>query len=443
MRHGMPEAIMKDQRFDYDELHEYVEAFKTSSDRARYALYFVVIATILIGVSNNNIQSSSWPLRRLDTWYHYQLEDPQDQSTNALSASIHKLPATTPQNNIPTTIARGNRKRLKIARDEYHRQFIDHALLTSSPIPGVWIDANDLGLVGGMALLLLMSSLFFCVAREHENLYLALHRVRSLCELEGYMDGDSPANFLYHALAMRQVLSFPPTLARWKNRGVLGHFGFIFFLPALVYSWLVWTNFRTRDTGASYGVNMTHLLSLQVLIAVFLLILGTSVWALSHAMARRWRRAFNRVNPYREHAPQMTFREWLNLTSKRESSLANDRLMATLVDTLQVNHSHEHQTVAIGPVKIVPGTAAIDTTNRNKMVKLLFDEGEKKAREWCAREHKLFECLNNFKPKQNQWKDSEWTVEGIWDFCYKMRPASETAGARSNAQPQKPSELES
>jgi len=428
---------MKDQQFDYEELREYVDAFKTSSDRARYALYFVVIATILIGISNNNIQNSSWPLRRLDTWYKMAKPNLQNQTANTPVIPGTGRPPASLESNIPKTIARGNPERLRIAREEYHRQFISHAILTSSPIPGVWIDANDLGLVGGIALLLLMSVLFFCVAREHENLYLALYRVRSLCELDGYMSGSSPANLLYHALAMRQVLSFPPTLARWRSRGVLGHFGFVFLLPVLVYSWLIWTNFKTREVGSSYGVNMTGLLSFQCIIAAFLLVLGSSTWSLSRAMARRWRRAFFRVNPYREHAPQMTFREWLRLLPKeQERDLVRDRLVAKLVDTLSFTDSYAQQTIAIEPQAVTLqtatlGAAGINIKNRNRMVKLLLEVGTKTAKEWCGRGHGEFEDLVGFRPDQNQLIDGRWTVHGTWTFRYKTLQAPTVAGHSS------------
>ncbi len=106
-------------------------------------------------------------------------------------------------------------------------------MLTSSPIPGVSIDVNDLGVVGGVALVLLTSILVFCVMREHENLYLALYKVRRLCDVpdQDHTHGESAANLLYHRLVMGQVLSSPPTLAQWKHRGILHHVSWVFFLP--------------------------------------------------------------------------------------------------------------------------------------------------------------------------------------------------------------------
>src|SRR5687767_779126 len=105
---------VKREKFDYDELREYIDAFKTSSDRARYALYFVIVATILIGISNNNIQNSSWPLRRLDTWYNlYKKANRQNQTPDQTQNQTANTPGSPVASqapvgsNIPTTIARG------------------------------------------------------------------------------------------------------------------------------------------------------------------------------------------------------------------------------------------------------------------------------------------------------------------------------------------------
>src|SRR5207244_3239164 len=161
-------------------------------------LYVTIIATVLTFVANHNIREDNWPLRRLSTWFTYARETGRNY-------------------NPPRYVAGGDAERLKAVRAEYAKQFAARAVLTAGPIPGVSIDINDLGLLSGIALCLLMTIVLVCVAREHENVFLSLYKVRMICseEQEACSIGDSRANLLYHALAMTQVHNSPPTLARW------------------------------------------------------------------------------------------------------------------------------------------------------------------------------------------------------------------------------------
>ena len=148
-------------------------------------------------------------------------------------------------------------------------------------------------------------------------------------------------------------------------------------------------------------------------------------------MAKRWRRAFYRVNPYREQAPQMTFREWLRLLPReRENDLVQDRLITKLVDTLSVIDSYAHHKIAIEPQTIALGASEIDSKNRNSMVKLILEEGTRKAKEWCESGHGKFEVLVEFETEssKNQLTDGSWTVHGTWKFRYRTQQAASVTG---------------
>src|SRR5687767_12337071 len=56
-----------------EDLREYIDAFRTSSNRARYAIYIVIIATVLVWIVNRNARQDSWPLRRIRSYYGQEL----------------------------------------------------------------------------------------------------------------------------------------------------------------------------------------------------------------------------------------------------------------------------------------------------------------------------------------------------------------------------------
>ena len=143
-------GVKEDREGRYADTEEYVTAFERSSNRARYALYIVVVTTVLVGIANYNVQDWSWPRKRLSAWYKY-------------------ATPTSPQSEVAPFFG-GNIEQLKEARQEYLRQFVDRSVFTESPIPGVSMDINDVGLYGGLALTLLMLVQAICIMREHENL---------------------------------------------------------------------------------------------------------------------------------------------------------------------------------------------------------------------------------------------------------------------------------
>ncbi len=413
-----------------EEFREYIDAFRTSSDRARYSLYVVIVATVLIGIANYNLQEGSWPRSRLKAWYADAQSGNQGPGPAASgsagtiagnSATLDGSDRSTRGNGL--TFFDGDPLQLDIAREEYLRQFISRGVATPSPIPGVWIDFNDLGLIGGIALCLLMLLLVLSIVREHENLHLALFKVRSLCNRnEHHANGDSLANLLYHGLAMRQVLSSPPTLARWRKSGVLQHLGVIFFLPALVYIWVTVTNWLTRETGESYGVNVSRILGIQVVLAIVISVLCAAAWLHSRSMALRWKRAFFRINPGRQYAPQMTLSEWLKLKTPRKGGRGiRRRLIAHLVDGMSVGDYLAAEKVKISVEHEAKG-AGINDRDRDAVAAEIMTKGERAALKVCEEAKVRFLRLSRFEAETNDVVLSEgvarWTVAGTWTYQY-------------------------
>jgi hypothetical protein len=417
-----------------DDLREYVEAFKSSSDRARYALYAVIIATVLVAIATYNFQSWSWPIRRIEAWYGHPVDAQKGQDPSAA-----KTAAETQMKAIATVFFGGDVERLKTAREEYIKQFTARSVFNASPIPGVSIDYNDLGILGGIALVLLMLILVVCIMREHENLYLALYKVRRLCTIRGedHTRGDSKANLLYHALAMSQVLSSPPTLARWKSRGILGHFGFIFLFPAISYCWVLWTNRQTSKIGEAYGADMDRILTVQVVLAALLLLLGMTALVYSRAMAKRWERAFFRVNPGRLRVRQTGLWEWLRLVPAETDDRGTRRVVTELVDTLR--DTDKLQSVKVENQKeIADRSGPIPHTDLMEMAEDLKKKGQITAQEWCCTNQGAFQRLLNFTADDNVLLETKWVVRGTWTFSYAPNLQPEPGSAASAGSGQEP-----
>ena len=391
-----------------DYVREYVDAMRTSSDRSRYALYILVVVTMMVFIYNYNMRDSGWPRRRLDTWYTY-----------ARETGRHYNP--------PPYIANGDAERLKAIRAEYVKQFASRAVLTPTPIPGTSIDINDLGLFSGIALVLLSGVLLICVAREHENLHLSLFKIRMLCQEDGEdasAAGDSRANLLYHALAMCQVLHSPPTLARWKRHGALHYLRIIFLAPAFVFMWVFWSEWTTQHVAAQYGVtDKQNELLLELAAVVVLLVFGVATWAHSSAMALRWERAFFRVNPKRRLIAQATVSDWLKILPTDNSAQRwHERITTAIADNIIQQAKPLTDTVDVESPPLKCDKATMRRKTLTCAVENLVKDGERRAREKCN-DLGDFVGLAKFNLAPPQIVDDTCVLRGTWTFEYKSKPA--------------------
>ena len=291
-------------------------------------------------------------------------------------------------------------------------------------MPGVWIDVNDLGTVGGVALALVMSIFVLCIVREHENLHLALYKVRQMCNGNArHRLGDSRANLLYHGLAMRQVLSFPPTLARWQGRVLLRLFDFVFFAPPLVLAWIVVSNYRSRAVAEAYGFNVRIMLFIQAGLALIVLTLSLIAALHARSMTKRWQRAFLRINPGREHAPQMSLLEWLKLSWDRgEQTGVRKKAIGTLVDSMTVGCDDDWLESRVAIDHTLAATR-VSRSVRNKMADALMEKGIASAKAHSRNHGCREESLVAFVAKVNRppslSSDQTWFVQGEWIFRYR------------------------
>jgi hypothetical protein len=126
------------------------------------------------------------------------------------------------------------RKRLETLQNS----FIEHTVTVAVPFFGITLDVNDLGILGGITFLLVLTWLLFSLRREAENIGLLFATAE---------ERDLPG--MYRLLDMSQVLSVPPRKQLKRNR----IFKFmwlcleriLFFPPLLLQGFVVWNDYNT------------------------------------------------------------------------------------------------------------------------------------------------------------------------------------------------------
>ncbi len=100
----------------------------------------------------------------------------------------------------------------------------ENILFLKSPIFGVSIDVNDLGLIGGISLFIILCLLRFSLSREIKNLNLSFK--------EAFQQGKLCS--FYHSLAMQQVLVSPPMEGEIRNKLLAMLPKWTYLLPVII-----------------------------------------------------------------------------------------------------------------------------------------------------------------------------------------------------------------
>jgi hypothetical protein len=296
------------------EVNLYVDSFITSSNRVRYAIIIITVASILLFVGHHNSESDSWfnsRLRLANVALHERVWEYQPGVLKGEAKMARRWAA-----------ARGFTSKEEIWE---HIKSLDSArtnrlLLLDWPFFGVSHDVNDLGFFGSIALLVLMLMLTFAMARQHENLYLALWRIRRVFDAEGNVESPkSQANLLYHVLAMSQQFSQPPTLARWKAMKLRGMSRLLLPLPLVVQVFCFVRDWKTRHLGRMVNPHATNLsLNMQMIALVLVLVMVVACFLYTRSNDIRWETNFYRLNPSFRSQAQPSWFEWVQLRKPKK-----------------------------------------------------------------------------------------------------------------------------
>jgi hypothetical protein len=301
---------------EHMELSHYIDVFRESAERVRRVIFIIMVFSVVMLIAQWNTTTFSWVSR------HYKgLKDLR--SAAKTDADVAKA----------TDGRLSSIEELKNSEEDYRKQRVERVLLVNIPWLGVTFDVNDLGNFCGVAYILLMILLIFSLGREHENLYLALFKVRRLHQ-HGKLksDGESTANYLYHALAMSQVLSSPPTLAQWDQPWLKTKILYtIFLVPALVESYVIYEDLKTLAVVRNFVDK--SIMYPQYAFVLTNAIIGCLAILYSMSFDRRWRSAFFYINPSLQRVRSRPLGMWFGL---RTSPPNQRKMWAQAIERLTI-----------------------------------------------------------------------------------------------------------
>ncbi|MBC8029734.1 MAG: hypothetical protein H7Z16_06450 [Pyrinomonadaceae bacterium] len=282
-----------DREFDLD---GYVSVTSDAASRTRTVTIVLVVASVLIGIGWYNTLSSSWQLHRLrqaynldegrvcellDCAHNPKLKEKEDvESIKILGlAGLGESGGKSPVSKFRDQI-----------RHESMRAYIDNVRSIRAPFFGIAFDANDLGVIGGVTLILILLMMRYSLSREIKNLNVSLREAVIHDRLPGF----------YHAVAMRQVFTVPHMKGEKKNQWLAASPRAICVLPVLVFTSVV-----VYDYYSTYRLGVVRPGEVSVALAVETVWLGLIVYL----AARCWERQSHIDGVWKEY--------WKRLDGKR------------------------------------------------------------------------------------------------------------------------------
>jgi hypothetical protein len=314
------------RKLDEYEFDAHKASFTTASDRVRHLMLISIIASILVFAAYRNAHQKLWISLRLESARvasRNRVWAPDIEKRIALCRAKNYAAAnlTDPCDKVRDAAnwfreSRHSPDSFAQALQAMEQARVQETQLVKVPFLGIQFDINDLGTFSAMGLSVIAIVLAYSMVRYNENLYLCLWKIRKVAEREGrYDDNDSKANFLYHSLAMAQVFSRAPTLARWKNRVVIGRLPSLFLLalPIIVQSLVFYHDLDTVPEGELFSPGLTFWTIWGFEVPLFVVLLISTAIAFIYAVSadKRWAATFFALNPSRVKFHHPRWRQWV------------------------------------------------------------------------------------------------------------------------------------
>jgi hypothetical protein len=215
------------------EVKDYLDATIEASTRVRSVTITMVIASVLIFGGLINSLQHEWMLERM-----HALADPHG------SYAERKIgPYPSAANLAPAAYAdavANYKERYRYFYEAVARSYVDNELSVKVPLFGFSVDANDLGIVGGIAFIVILIMYRYSITREVGNLRIARNEARRLGQFAEF----------YNVLAMRQVFTIPPSDTITASPLLVAGPKLICALPLAVHTTVMVHDMRTNGIGA-------------------------------------------------------------------------------------------------------------------------------------------------------------------------------------------------
>jgi hypothetical protein len=195
------------------DIQDYLDAASDASIRTRTVSLVLVVASVLVFAALLNSLQSSWMLGRMRL-----LQNPYSEYV------ISRIGCPPDQEGAELE---EYKQRYADLRQAFTKSYVENTFYVRVPFFGFTFDINDLGLLGGLAFLILLILLRFCLSREITNIVLSFSEA----------DRTKPSQLkdLYILLAMQQVFTVPRTTQAGVSRFLWVMPKILCFLPLTVH----------------------------------------------------------------------------------------------------------------------------------------------------------------------------------------------------------------
>jgi hypothetical protein len=265
------------------ELRDYVEATIEAGRHTSGLTRVLVVATVLIGLGWYNSIGGSWQRQRVKQAYL------ADERAACVWLECEKYPQALMAESDGKTPAFKLREQL---RQEAVKAYVQNVRLIKAPIFDVGVDVNDLGLIGGAALIVIMWLLKDSLSREVSNLNVSLREAVHHGKLTAF----------YRGVAMRQAFTIPRMMGEKKTHLplVASPSRAVCILPVIVLVIGVTYDYYSGIGLAIYSLKLVLFPLLLEAISLFILIwLAVQCWQRQSKMNRLWEQHWKRIEGHK------------------------------------------------------------------------------------------------------------------------------------------------
>jgi hypothetical protein len=259
---------------------DYLNSTGDASTRTRLVIIVLVVATFLIFAAVLNSQQTNWMHGRIAN-----LEKLDSPYTGLKVGSFPTRASYQNDEDYQAAIAL-YRSRYDALWGAVVRTYIDNSWVVRVPFFGFSFDINDIGFLGGLGFLIILTCLRFCLTREIDNLRLAFAEARRIGKLDEF----------YQLLAMRQVFTVPPNSSIKRTRLLIYVPKLIPWFSVLVYLVLVFNDAHTGPIGREIQPQrFTYLMAFEYPAVILITILATTVTSRLIRMDEMWHGAWEEL----------------------------------------------------------------------------------------------------------------------------------------------------